>query len=105
MPKGYLYPPPPRVCSVCGVQASLPTRYGVPPEVPMLSITPIIYRRSNCRQLRNAPRVQICEKCLPVILSSLPSDQRACRLWSAIQESLSNCYSALLDTAKTGAAQ
>ncbi len=56
---------PKRVCCVCGCEASSGRREPIAGEPRILAITAVVYRRGSGKgQLRNAPKVQVCEECL-----------------------------------------
>jgi hypothetical protein len=95
-----------RVCCVCGGEATNNLRTPDPKEPNIIAITPVVYRRGNGKgQLKNAPRIQVCENCLAKALTSdrlsWLGDKSATRLWNAIRESLLNRYSASVEAERS----
>lgn len=91
-----------KVCCVCGGEATANLRSPDPTEPNIIAITPVMYRRGHGKgQLKNAPRVQVCEACLTKALTSdrlsWLGDKSATRLWNAIRESILNSYSSTLE--------
>lgn len=92
--------PSKRVCCICRCEATGGRKKRVPGEPNILAITPVIYRRGSGKgQLRNAPKIVICETCMVYAVTSsgwkLPKESKS--LWEAIRESISYRYSAMAE--------
>jgi hypothetical protein len=89
-----------RTCCVCGSAATGNLRRRIEGEPNIVAITPVIYLRGTGKgQLRNAPRVQVCEPCLVRALAGarFGMGSQAAKIWSELRESLSYRYSAMKD--------
>jgi hypothetical protein len=91
-----------RVCVCCGVGARV--RHGfmtpVEGEPAIVSITPIVYvsgTSTGKSQTRNAPKIQVCDRCLVLAVggtSSKPSKE-GLSLFAAFRNSLAHRYSVM----------
>lgn len=92
---------PKRVCCVCQAEASYGSKKPVAGEPVIVAISPVVYRRGASKgQLRNAPRVQVCEACLTKALTTgrlgwLSGDGG--KLWNALRSSLLDCYGIMVE--------
>jgi hypothetical protein len=89
---------PKRTCCVCGSEATGNLRGRIEGEPNVIAITPVIYLRGNGKgQLRNAPRVQVCEPCLirALVGGRFGIGNQAAKIWAALRESLSYRYGAM----------
>ncbi len=90
---------PIRTCCVCDAQAVMyHGRMKAKPGTPrILAITPIMYRRGTGKgQIRNSPKVQVCEECAGKALTSgrlnwLSRNKESDALWANLRESLLDC--------------
>lgn len=92
---------PDRFCIVCGCKASNGRKQRDPNEPVMIAVTPVLYRRGAGKgQLRNAPRVNVCQDCLSKAATNgrLNWFQGESPLWLALRTSLLDCLSKMVDT-------
>lgn len=95
---------PVRACCACG--RSIPLRAMEPPEVPVLSLSTLIYRRGNRPIQKAAGHVRICEPCLVEIVSNLGAPTKAGKaLLRCMAENIGPCLIEILseDSATTEA--
>ena len=88
--------PKARTCCDCGCSGPVNIGPSTAREPRVLSITPIMYRRGTSKGLlKNARSVHICEPCLIKSLVPFSSSMgiKGSKLWNALRESLSTCYS------------
>lgn len=91
--------PKKRVCCVCASEAT-PGRKRIAGEPNVLAITPVMYRRGTGKgQLRNAPKIVICESCLvrALVSSRLGLPKEAQKMWNAFRESISFRYGSMAE--------
>jgi hypothetical protein len=95
-----------KVCCVCGCEARDRMRYRPLGDPNILAITPILYRRGqNKGDLKNAPRIQVCEPCLVKALTEgrlIWTSKEIQNLWHALRESILVRYSSMVSEDQNG---
>ena len=93
-----------RVCCVCGGEASSGLHKRIQSEPNVIAIIPYVYRRgAGSGKLKNASAVQVCEPCLVRALVSLQLQIGVTgKLWIAVRDSISNRYSAMIESEVKG---
>lgn len=87
--------PSERTCIACQ-RSALPGPKRRPDDPIILAVSMILYRRGKGKaRLKAAPRVNICEECFVRAIAA-PMDH-GFELLAGITESLSGCYSAMID--------
>lgn len=87
-----------RVCCVCDCEAASGRKKLARGEPRIIAISAVIYRRGTGKgQLRNAPRVQVCDTCLEKALTNgrltwIGGNEAAKRLWAAMSSSILSTY-------------
>lgn len=87
-----------KTCCVCGAQAPENRGRWGGSTAPYMGITPILYWRGKLKRwLRSCPRLQVCDPCFTKFIAGTISYEKQLCILSALRESLSECYSGLLE--------
>ena len=90
-----------RECCVCRATATNCAKYQIPEEPRIIALTAIVYRRGDGKgQLKNAPKVQVCEECLTKALTNgrlrwMGGNEAANKLWSCMSEAIMTAHTSM----------